>query len=430
MTFVALSIPDWPTGAAANDLLAQLLAVAPRAAVSPAEHLAWLDARSLQPAALATSARAALGSSGIAVQGAAAAQVPVVAAVAARRGDAQGWIDIAPGAERSYLAPLPLTVLGGEGAVHHLLFGIGVTRCGELAPLSRESVEVRFGRDGMTLWRMARADDRRRLFSARPRELPSASLDWTEFSTTDLEQLIFVLHSLLKTVCDQLITAGIGARTLEITLSLENHTTLIERVTAARGTSQRTTWLRLVRRTLEKVDLPDRITGIAVRVDAAGPPTVRQGDFFDLGFASEEAAESAVSHILDLQSDAVIVPQLQAHPLLERRVAWQAHPEGMPARDASAVDLPAALHPQLLPTARAVDVATRERRSFLTPVHYTDNGVRHPLRESLGPRCVSGMPWEAPIAREYHQVVRDDGVVVLLYRDALVDQWYLAGWWD
>jgi hypothetical protein len=77
-----------------------------------------------------------------------------------------------------------------------------------------------------------------------------------------------------------------------------------------------------------------------------------------------------------------------------------------------------------------VEVVARVRRSFLTPVHYTDNGTRHPLRESLGPRCVSGMAWEASVAREYHQVVRDDGVVVLLYRDALIDQWFLAGWWD
>ena len=60
MTFVALSIADWPTGAAANDLLAQLLAVAPRAAIAPGERLAWLDARGLDAGALVARAREAL----------------------------------------------------------------------------------------------------------------------------------------------------------------------------------------------------------------------------------------------------------------------------------------------------------------------------------------------------------------------------------
>ena len=61
---------------------------------------------------------------------------------------------------------------------------------------------------------------------------------------------------------------------------------------------------------------------------------------------------------------------------------------------------------------------------------YVDNGVPHPLKASLGPHCISGDRWAERVAREYHQGVRVDGVIVLLYRDVLTDQWYLAGWWD
>ena len=33
-------------------------------------------------------------------------------------------------------------------------------------------------------------------------------------------------------------------------------------------------------------------------------------------------------------------------------------------------------------------------------------------------------------ARDYYQCVTADGLLVLLYRDALAGQWYLHGWWD
>ena len=332
--------------------------------------------------------------------------------------------------------------------------GIGLQTCGDLARLSRESVEVRFGREGLVLWQLARADDPRPIFSSRPRELPNASLDWTEFSTSDLEQLIFVLHSLLKTVCDAVAADGTGARSLTLTLTLENRTTLTQSVGAARSTAQRTTWLRLMRRALERITLPDRVTGIAVQVDTVGAPEVRQGDLFDPGFASAGAAEGAVAHVMDLQEDAVVALQRCEHPLLERRVRWvveKSHEPKAPSPKPKAV-APAsriqpqasgpsalglglrasapALHPLLLPTPRAITVLTQSRRGFAIPIHYTDNNVKVSLTECLGPHCLSGERWTEPFTREYHQGVRADGIVVLLYRDVPSDTWYLAGWWD
>ena len=445
MTFVALWIPDWPTGAAANDLLAQLLAVAPRAAIAPGERLAWLDARGLDAEVLVVAARAALEEIGVTEVHAGAARVPCVAEIVAKRiGDRSEEIGVSSLlSPRSYLAPLRLDVLRPAPTLMSLFAAVGLVSCGDLARLTRESVEVRFGREGLALWRLARADDPRPIFSARPRELPTASLDWTEFSTTDLEQLVFVLHSLLKTVCDAIAIDGVGARSLTLTLSLENRTTIVQPVGAARATAQRTTWLRLMRRALERITLPDRVTGIAVQVDAVGTPAVRQGDLFDLGFASAHAAESAVAHVLDLQGDAVVVPMESGHALMERRVRWKSHePEAMsPQRHTRAYESSSdsthgltahgpCLHPMLLPTPREVHVLTHNRRGFATPIRYTDNGVPYPLKESLGPHCLSGNHWIEEIAREYHQGVRADGVIVLLYRDVHTDQWYLAGWWD
>ncbi len=472
--FVALSIPDWPTGAAAIELPAALLAIAPRATLAPGERLAWLDARGLDPEALIAHAHAALTAIGVTIVAAGVSAVPIVAAIAAReprdeRREGEGERTrehgsshpsgpapslppsfflsvVSMDAERQFLAPLPLDVVTSSLRLLNLFHGVGLACCGDLARLPREAVEVRFGRDGLAAWRWARADDPRPLFTARPRELPNASLDWTEFSTSDVEQLVFVLHSLLKTVCDALLSHGLGAQALTLTLTLENRTTLVQPVGAARVTAQRTTWLRLMRRALEKLALPDRVTGIAVQVDSACAPTLQQGDLFDLGFATALAAENAVGQILDLQGDAVVELQVSGHVVRERRVKWETAAMSdadvtasqrvhAPAGPTHALMTPGAsltpsLHPTLLPSPREITVLTHARGGFDIPVRYLDNGTPVSLPECLGPECLSGEQWGDAFAREYYQGVRADGVVVLMYRDVAREQWYLSGWWD
>jgi hypothetical protein len=49
---------------------------------------------------------------------------------------------------------------------------------------------------------------------------------------------------------------------------------------------------------------------------------------------------------------------------------------------------------------------------------------------AAGPDRVSGGQWTEPYAREYFRCVTDDGMMVWLYRDARLDEWYLHGWWD
>ena len=130
-----------------------------------------------------------------------------------------------------------------------------------------------------------------------------------------------------------------------------------------------------MRRALERITLPDRVVGIAVQVDAVGPPSVRQGDLFDLGFASAHAAENAVAHVLDLQGDAVVAMQRHAHPLLERRAHWVADELAAENRGTTTITQTtrdAALQPQLLPVPREVGVITQQRRGFAVPVRYTE----------------------------------------------------------
>ncbi|MEO5826756.1 MAG: hypothetical protein ABIR59_12775 [Gemmatimonadales bacterium] len=452
--FLALSISDWPTGTAAHELPFRLLALAPRATIAASDGLAWLDARSLNVDDLAHRALVVTSELGIPGVHAAASHVPAVASIAARY-VATSCLVIPRGSERRFLASLPLVVLAPPPRLASLFTSVGLEHCGDLAALDRESVEVRFGRDGLTCWKLARAHDPRLIFRAQPRTFPNASIDWTEFSTTDIEQLVFVMHSMLGTICEALARDGLGARSITITLALEGGKTLLQQVGSARPSFDRKLWLRLVRRALERITLPDRVAGIAIDVDAAGPPPIRQGDLFDLGFASAQAAEAAVAHVIDLQPDAVAVAARTQHVLPERRTRWKADlapdidEQRVVSRQSSAVsplgaagctashsfDDAANDHRpttilRLLPTPREIDVNAEMQRGFPTPRRYIDNGVAVPLCQSLGPQCMAGNDFDTPITREYYQGVRTDGSVVLMFREPRPERWYLAGVWD
>jgi hypothetical protein len=133
---------------------------------------------------------------------------------------------------------------------------------------------------------------------------------------------------------------------------------------------------------------------------------------------------------MDLQPDAIVVMERSGHPVMERRIRWVADREESRGSSSWLASSGPALHPLLLPLPREITVATHPLRGSDIPVRYTDNGETLALKECLGPHCVSGEPWTAAFAREYHQGVRADGKVVLLYRDVETEKWYLAGWWD
>jgi hypothetical protein len=75
-------------------------------------------------------------------------------------------------------------------------------------------------------------------------------------------------------------------------------------------------------------------------------------------------------------------------------------------------------------------VETERRRDHEKPIRYRDDRGWHGLVESVGPERVSGSAWENPFAREYFRCVREDGVLVWMYRGGAGAEWYLQGWWD
>ena len=478
MTFVCLWIPHWSIGAAssaeaeltgvadeeevtlsADRLTDALLRVAPRVAIGQ-RGLLWADARGLAERPLAEELCAVVREQGAASVRAGVARTAIAAEVAAH-GDAGVIIVVPPGQDRAFLVPHPLRVLGGafdpDPALLPLLAGVGIQTCGDLARLGREEVEVRFGAEGARLWRLARAEDHRRPFGALPRTLPRASCAWTDYAIRDTERMLFVIHRLLGHVCGALRDRGEGARGLTLRFALANRSTIAHPLRAAQPTADRAAWVRLIRTALDRLRLPDVVTGIAVYAESVVPIHDPQGDIFDRGFATAQATERAVAQLLDTCGTDVVTLAATDHPLLERRARWQ-------VRESVVLDgacAPPAVQPsltlQLLPEPQRVTVATVPRRDHEVPIRYNEplrargahaarrwrpgeptvkrgvtrrgEGAVVDILVAAGPDRGDGGAWEdAPYAREYFHCITVDGRLVLLFRTT--DGWYLHGWWD
>jgi hypothetical protein len=412
----------------------------------------WVDARGLSLRELGEGVLATAGQHGVQGARVGAARIAIVAEVAATVGRAPMMI-VSPEGERAFLAPYPLRMLADAAPVppsatlSAALADVGIDRCADLAALTLEEVEVRFGAEGVALWRLSRAEDPRRVFAPRARALASASLAWEEYALRDTERLAFVINRLAGTVCAELDRWGEAARAMTLTLALTSRVTMERQVRSSRPTASRTTWVRLLRAELERVRLRDAVVGLSLRVDAAGEMENPQGDIFDHGLQSARAVEEALTRLIDDQQATIVGLTRTMHARPEDRARWRSLELAEVLRQQGAVASSGAvpsLSLQLLPRARRIAVETAERRDHRVPVSYRARAEAHATQRgkmpcvseaavltALGPDRISGGAEAGePYARDYYQCVTTDGLLVLLYRDTLADQWYLHGWWD
>ena len=428
MSYVCLWSPSWPTGADfPADLVASLLTHAPRVAVGE-RSLVWGDARGLHGGQLAEHMLRVAGDYGYEDAHAGVAMTPVAAEVAATQSTTQ-LVIVKLGQDRQFIAPYALRVLSPSGEISALLQGLGIETCGALANLDAEAIEVRLGLDGVRLWQRARADDERWLFKLPLRSLPSASVEWVEYGLKDPERLLFVINSLAATVCTSLIERGERAREMALVFSLGNRTQRTHVIRSSRPSAEQKRWMRLVREALDTITLPDAVMGVTLRVESVTGNGGAQGDLFDRGFASAPAVEDAVIQLTDDQGDVVVTPENSEHPLLEQRTKWAARTS---RASRSTIKPQPALTLQLLPSPKVVTVDTESRRDHEVPVRYLDGNEWHDIVEAAGPDRVSGGQWSSSYAREYFRCVREDGMMVWLFRGSQqqAKDWFLHGWWD
>jgi hypothetical protein len=192
--------------------------------------------------------------------------------------------------------------------------------------------------------------------------------------------------------------------------------------------------MRQLRHLLDRITLPDAVTGVLLRVEAVAGLHGPQGDLFDRGFASASATEQTLGDLIDDQGEVLLAPETGDHPLVEQRTRWVARTPAMLSQPSIPAGRTVTIAPrltlQLLPTPKPIAVKTTTRRDHERPVSYQDDGTSYEVLDAAGPDRVSGGQWETTYAREYFRCVREDGLLVWLYRDAQHEDWYVHGWWD
>jgi hypothetical protein len=434
MTFICIWSQTWKSrpldrvGAAA-------LRVVPRIALDPGKGVIWADGKSLELKSICHDLESVIQQQGSDRLHIGIAVIPIAAEIAARfHGDddkaISGITQIPAGTEREFVSRNRIHVLDPSPPLVNLFEGTGIETCGDLARLEQESVEVRFGAEGVHLWRLARADDNRLIFAAMPRSLPQSSMDWVEYSLADPERLVFVINALVDNVSSTLESAGLCAREMTLVFSLANRTSYEHQVRPARSTASRKAWMRLIRTHLDRIELPDSVTGILLRVDAVTGEVERQGDIFDRGFATARATEETVAQLLDDQGAVIVTPHNSRHPLLEKRTRWQTQEPAHAARAHMVKESRAdpQLTLQLFAQPRRILVKTARRRDHDLPIKYRDDQDWVMLESVAGPDRVSGEQWEKPFGREYFRCVTENGTLIWIYRER--GEWFLQGWWD
>ncbi len=360
----------------------------------------------------------------------------------------EGTVVVGGGAAREFLAPLPLAVLLLPDELGETLRALGLRRVGDLAGRERSELEARFGAAGFRAHRLACGEDDRTFRPIRQAVHPEASLE-LEGAAETLEPLLFVLRHLLDRVCADLSCSARCAAGLSLELLLADGTRRRASVVPARPTRQERLLYDLCRAALERAAgergrLAEPVLGLALRVENAAPPGVRQGDLFAGDWRDPMAAAAALSRLqARMGENAVVWPCLRPDNRPETRNAWRPVEMAPPAvrerpyrarRQEPRPDgeaFPCVL--RLLPDPVMVRVRTEDG----CPVELLGVGGRLRVVAAEGPERLSGDWWKDSYHREYFRVCTADGELLWVFREyrhggggAGEGEWWLHGWWD
>ena len=181
----------------------------------------------------------------------------------------KGVFVIEPGEELAFLHPLPIEALWGVGpATAARLRRLGVTRVGDLASLSAETVESAVGRaHGSHLYRLAHGLDERRVEP--DREVKSISHEETyALDRVDRDGLHAEVVRMSDAVASRMRKAGLTGRTVSIKVRYGDFRTLTRSHTVAAPVSDGQAVASIAAKLLDGVDLEEGIRLLGVGVSA------------------------------------------------------------------------------------------------------------------------------------------------------------------
>lgn len=192
------------------------------------------------------------------------------AKVASKFAKPAGVVEIAPGRDAAFLAPLPLPLLPGAGGeLGRRLAEFGVTRIGQLVDVGEEFLIRSFGVAGSDLYLKALGGfSRRRLPTYEEAPRKSVSHERTfEADTTDFGFLERVLFRLCERCCRTLRDEGLVGRTVTTKLRMADFRTFTRSYTLLSATDSDIEVFEAAREMLRAFDLPRvaaRLVGVSI----------------------------------------------------------------------------------------------------------------------------------------------------------------------
>ena len=187
----------------------------------------------------------------------------------ARFGD-ERRVNVPPGREREWLAPLPIAALRASARVTDALMELGVVCVGELLTLPRSSIPSRFGEELLLTLDCALGQGVEIIEPVRPQP-PLRAEQMFEGPTTQWESLECCLRGLVPLLTAALHRQGRGVRRLEVFLHRTNRQppVCMSMALCRPSRDERHLW-SMLRPHLEKADMGEGVEGITLIASRTG----------------------------------------------------------------------------------------------------------------------------------------------------------------
>ena len=355
---------------------------------------------------------------------------------------------VPPGSDATYLFTAPVGLIPMDEPMAEALSALGIRTAGALAALPSDDVEQRWGRTGLTAWRLARGEDRRRPGLATTEFPRTVSADLAP-SVETIEPVLFLVRAALDRLLAGLVADGRAAATLAITLTLDDARgaiadapahTITREVRLAHPMARLVPLFERCRALLDRWQLPAPVCGVSVAIVATAPLVGEQGDLLDPSWHDPAAADAAFARLrAELGADAIVMPVTSDNHRPERAGAWLPMDGGGETGDGRKGQKPA-----LAPVTRHPSPVSCASRQFETPepvdVECTDGqprvlwwrGRRMRIDHPSGPERLAGDWWKDQYARDYWRCDDPDGegTLVLYHDHSSGSVWFVQGWYD
>lgn len=347
------------------------------------------------------------------------ADSPLVARFAAYCAQPELWVKDT----RSFLAPLPISLLGPTPEEASLLATLGLSTLGALTRLPRDAVAKRLGPRGDELWARAAGEEQRPI---QPASLPTrflARMD-LEHAVETLEPLLFVLRRFVDRLALELEHASLGTDRLRLNLRLDDEKEHGREFCLPEPTANASVLFRVIENHLATVHTDSPVVGVELEAFPARR-LERQEGLFDTGLRDPPAFYETLARVAAVVGTGQVGTPRLADTHRPDTVTLATPPVIIPPRAVSATAAPGGL---LLRRYRPPRPATVELMDGL-PSFVASRAIAGAVTTVRGPWRLSGNWWQPPSwAREEWDIELAGGGLYRLLHSS--DGWFIEGIYD